>query len=157
MRLSYSLGFMFIGAGQGMEPPTMPSVRHISTGYVEIGLPGQSNRLQTLWLAKGTPRSWSEDGQIAAVTSAPTRHGLVSFNLHSHVRAGRIDATVDLPSQREPRAIRLRLRLPESHKIQKVTLDGKPWLQFDRLEETITLPEHARGRLRLTVDCPERP
>jgi len=105
----------------------------------------------TLWLAKGTPRAWLEDGQTIAVTRAPTPWGRLSFSLHSHLQAGRVEAVVELPSAPPAGQVKLRLRVPEGHRIRSVTANGKAWDQFDTEAETVTVPPGARGRLALTV------
>jgi hypothetical protein len=106
----------------------------------------------TLWLAKGTPRRWLEEGKRIAVSRAPTRWGPVGFTLQSRLQAGRIEATVDLPAKLSPPSVKLRLRVPEGRRIRAVVLDGKPWAQFDPQEETVTLPARGKGRMVLTVN-----
>jgi hypothetical protein len=105
----------------------------------------------TLWLAKGTPRAWLEDGQTIAVSHAPTPWGRLSFSLHSHLQAGRVEAIVELPSGASDARVKLRLRAPEGHWIRSVTANGKPWEQFDAQEETVTVPPGANGRVVLSV------
>jgi hypothetical protein len=46
---------------------------------------------------------------------------------------------------------KLRLRVPEGNRISSVKLDGKPWAQFDALEETITIPSNVGHKVSLTV------
>jgi hypothetical protein len=105
----------------------------------------------TLWLAKGTPRAWLEDGQTIAVTRAPTAWGRLSFSLRSHLQAGRVEAAVELPSAPPAARVKLRLRVPAGHRIRSVTVNGKPWEQFDAGEETVTVPLGGEGRVALTV------
>jgi hypothetical protein len=105
----------------------------------------------TLWLAKGTPRSWLEDGKRVSVTRAPTRWGPVGFTLQSRLGADVIEATVDLPGTPSPATIKLRLRAPEGHRLRSVMLQGGFSLAFDAREETVTLPPGATGRIALTV------
>jgi hypothetical protein len=94
-----------------------------------------------LWLAKGTPRDWLDDGQTVAVTNAPTRWGPVSFALRSHIRTGKIEAKLNPPAQGANAEMVLRLRVPEGHRIRSVTVNGKDWTQFDAKAETVTLPK----------------
>jgi hypothetical protein len=105
----------------------------------------------TLWLAKGTPRAWLEDGQTIAVTRAPTPWGRLSFSLHSHLQAGRVEAVVELPPVPPTARVKVRLRVPEGHRMRSVTANGKPWEQFDAEEETVTVPPGTKGRVVLTV------
>ena len=78
-----------------------------------------------LWLAKGTPRAWLEDGQTIAVSNAPTRWGRVSFSLRSHLGNGKIDATLDLPARPPEALVKLRLRVPAGHRIRSAQMNGK--------------------------------
>jgi hypothetical protein len=105
----------------------------------------------TLWLAKGTPRNWLEDGKTIAVTNAPTRWGPVSFRMQSRLHERTIEARAQLPSHNAPARIKLRLRAPEGERIRSVTLDGEPWTQFDPDEETVALPARSKIRTSLTV------
>jgi hypothetical protein len=105
----------------------------------------------TLWLAKGTPRAWLEDGQTIAVSRAPTPWGRLSFSLHSHLQAGKVEVSLELPSAPPAVRVKLRLRVPEGHQIRSVTANGKRWEQFDAAEETVTVPSGVKGRVLLTV------
>ena len=108
-----------------------------------------------LWLARATPRTWLEHGKRIAVRGAPTRRGKIGFEVFSHIDEGFVEATVDLPAyaaapgQLPFRAgpIKLRLRLPRDLRLQSATVDGKPWKDFDPAEESVTLPEGAKGRI----------
>jgi hypothetical protein len=105
-----------------------------------------------LWLAKGTPRAWLEDGQTIAVSNAPTRWGRVSFSLRSHLGDGKIGAMLDLPARPPEALVKLRLRVPAGHRIRSVQVNGKPWDQFDAPEETVTLPSQTQRRVDLTLN-----
>jgi hypothetical protein len=105
-----------------------------------------------LWLAKGTPRAWLEDGRSIAVSNAPTRWGPVSFRLLSHLANGKIEATLDLPGRRPAPRVNLRLRVPAGHRIGSVQVDGKSWDQFEASQETVTLPSRTQGRVVLTLN-----
>jgi hypothetical protein len=105
-----------------------------------------------LWLAKATPRSWLADGHHIAVTNAPTRWGRVSFCLRSQLDHGKIEAQVDLPRHPADARIKVRLRVPEHHRIRAVQIGGKPWDQFHAQEETVTMPPRSAGRLELSIN-----
>ena len=105
----------------------------------------------TLWLAKGTPRSWLEDAKRLAVSSAPTQWGRVSYSLRSRLGEGRVEAEVNLPSSPFAAAVKIRLRVPEGNRIRSVTLNGKGWTQFDPGGETITLPAGLSGKVSLAI------
>jgi hypothetical protein len=106
---------------------------------------------EELWLAKGTPRDWLEEGKLISVTNAPTRWGRLDFTIQSHLGHGSITATIEPPNKAVPKAIKLRLRVPEGRRLTSVTLNDKPWDHYDAAEETVTLPSPAKGRLRLVA------
>jgi hypothetical protein len=80
-----------------------------------------------LRLAYAIPRSWLADGQRVAVRRAPTAFGPVSFEIASHVDAGRITVRIQPPTRKTPRAVRVRLRHPAGARIVRVTVRGRPW------------------------------
>jgi hypothetical protein len=104
-----------------------------------------------VWLAKGTPRSWLEDGKTIAVSDAPTRWGRLSYSVHSHLRTGSIEAKLTWASAPSSAQVKLRLRVPEGHRIRSVSADGKPWDQFDAAGETVTLPASRNRQVEMTV------
>ena len=104
-----------------------------------------------IWLAKGTPLAWLEDGQSITVSNAPTRWGRLSVNLRSHLQAGKIEAGLELPAAPAGACLKLRLRVPEGRRIRSVSMAGKPWTQFDADEETVTVPLESQRRLDLTI------
>jgi len=106
----------------------------------------------TLWLAKGTPRSWLEEGKKISVAGAPTRWGRVSFTLTSQVSQGKVEGQVVLPVSFAG-TIKLRLRLPEGRRIQSATVNGRLAAKFDPEEETVTLPPGMTGRIPVEVRC----
>jgi hypothetical protein len=105
-----------------------------------------------LWLAKATPRSWLADGQHIAVTNAPTRWGRVGYSIRSHLQGGKVEARLDLPRRPIAARIKLRLRVPEGHRIRAVQVGGRAWEQFDALEETVTLPSESAGSVNLSIE-----
>jgi hypothetical protein len=104
-----------------------------------------------LWLAKGTPRSWLEDGKTISVTDAPTRWGPVGFIINSQLAQRRVECAVTLPPRASQAQIKLRLRVPEGNRMQSVTVAGKPWTSFAPQEEALTLPVGAKGRVALSA------
>ena len=116
----------------------------------------------SLWLARGTPRAWLEQGKRIALRAAPTYFGRLSYEIVSDVDNGQITATVSMPTRqarpvgnawrtgadwwgapggpsRQPGQVLLRLRHPKSAPIKTVTVNGKPWTEFNKDKETITL------------------
>jgi len=96
-------------------------------------------RGQSLWLARGTPRAWLQQGRKISVSSAPTHFGTVSYEIVSDADNGRITATVEIPARKAPKEVVLRFRHPKAAPIKGVTINGKPWTEFNPAKETITL------------------
>ena len=94
---------------------------------------------QSLWLAKATPRAWLEQGKKISVKNAPTHFGTAAYEIVSDADNGRINATVEMPSRKAPKEVVLRFRHPKAAPIKGVTVNGKPWTEFDKDKETITL------------------
>ena len=94
---------------------------------------------QNLWLARATPRAWLEQGKRISVKNAPTHFGAVDFEVESDVDHGQITATIQMPSRNPPKEVWLRLRHPTSASIACVTVNGKPWKDFDRTQEVVRL------------------
>ncbi len=101
--------------------------------------------LGVLWLAKGTPRSWLEDGQEISVSDTPTFYGDIAYRITSHVSEGRIEALIDVPSRETPAVMKLRLRHPEAKKIASVSMGT-----VDPDGETVTLLRPS-GKLKITA------
>jgi hypothetical protein len=97
----------------------------------------------TLHLAAGTARSWLEQGKTAGISQAPTHFGNVSCRIVSDVERGLLRAEVDAPSRRAPNAIVLHLRHPSRATLKSVTVNGKPWTDFDPTREIVRLPASA--------------
>jgi hypothetical protein len=106
---------------------------------------------ETLWLCKATPREWLKDGEAVAASEVPTRWGKVGFEIRSHLDEARIEVALDLPREGGPHETKVRLRAPGERPIAAVTVDGKPWRDFDVKNETIKLPDSIHGKVKLTV------
>jgi len=92
-----------------------------------------------LWLAKATPRVWLEQGKKIAIKNAPTYFGPVAYEIVSDVDNGKISATVEMPARKAPKEVVLRFRHPKAAPIKAVTVNGRPWTEFNKDKETITL------------------
>jgi hypothetical protein len=92
-----------------------------------------------LWLGRATPRAWLEQGKKITVKSAPTHFGTVAYQIVSSADAGKIKATVEMPSRGGQKAVLLRFRHPRAVPIKRVTVNGRAWDQFDKDKEVITL------------------
>jgi hypothetical protein len=94
---------------------------------------------QSLWVARGTPRSWLEQGKRISVANAPTYFGTMAYEIVSDVDNGRITATVELPARRHAKSVLLRFRHPRAVAIKGVTVNGRRWRAFDASREVIRL------------------
>jgi hypothetical protein len=92
-----------------------------------------------LWLARATPRAWLEQGKKISVKNAPTYFGTVAYEIVSDADHGKISATVEMPSRQAPKEVVLRFRHPKAAPMKSVTVNGKPWTEFNKDKETIAL------------------
>ena len=92
-----------------------------------------------LWLARGTPRAWLEQGKRISVTHSPTQFGTVAYEIRSDVANGKVFATVTMPTRNPPGEVLLRLRHPKAVAMTSVFVNGKPWKDFDSTKEIVKL------------------
>jgi hypothetical protein len=90
-------------------------------------------------LARGTPRTWLEDGKKIEVERAPTDYGTMSFTLESRLHEQTISAHIEAPRRKNFEAIRLYLRRPGSLPIKYVRVNGKQYRDFNADAGYITL------------------
>ncbi len=93
----------------------------------------------TLFIGQAIPRAWLEDGKRVAVERAPTWFGPVSFTIESRVASGYITLALDPPARQRPAVLLVRLRHPQRKPLQSVTVNGRPWSDFDAKKEWISL------------------
>jgi hypothetical protein len=105
-------------------------------------------------LAFATPRAWLRVGSRIAVSRVPTSFGPVTFSLRAEEAAVRADVVV--PARSRPPGLRLRVRLPDGHRITSVSLGGRAFTRWSAGTETIDL-SGLRGRLELVVRHGRRP
>ena len=98
-----------------------------------------TERDKDLWLAPFVTSHWMKDGLKVAIGDAPTYFGPVSYEITSHVGEGYIEATIDPPTRKAPRAVVIRLRHPDGKPMRRVTVNGKDSKSFDASKETVTL------------------
>ena len=92
-----------------------------------------------LWIARGTPRVWLEQGKKITVRNAPTYFGDLAYEIVSDVHNGKITATIEIPNRKPPKSIVVRFRHPNAAPIKSVTVNGQPWAGFDKDKEAIEL------------------
>ena len=105
-----------------------------------------------VWLAKGAPRDWMEDGKRIHVSGAPTAFGRVGYTVESHLASGQIKAEIQLPATPFGASVKLRLRAPEGSRMKSLQVNGKPSSAFDATDETITLPSGAAGKVTILAN-----
>ncbi len=106
---------------------------------------------ETVWLAKATPTAWLEDSKTISVSEAPTRWGRIGYSLTSRLSEGKVEALISLPASGFAAAVKLRIRVPQENTVRSVTVNGKPWTEFDPSQGTITLPPHLSGKVAATI------
>lgn len=94
---------------------------------------------ETLWLARGTPRAWLEQGKKISVRNAPTHFGPLAYEIVSDVDNNKIHATVEMPTRNPPKSVVLRFRHPKSLAIKGVEVNGQDWKPFNPEKETVEL------------------
>jgi hypothetical protein len=99
-------------------------------------------------LALATPRAWLRAGRRISVTGVPTSFGPVTYVLQAE--AATVRAVVSVPSRSAPPRLRLRLRLPDGHRITSVAANGRTLGRWSARTETIDL-SGLRGRVELVV------
>jgi hypothetical protein len=93
----------------------------------------------SLWLARAAPRAWFEPGLRISVQNAPSRFGIVGYEIVSDTDNGRIAATVAMPSRNPPESVRLRFRHPKASPMRGVVVNGAAWPAFDPVDEVVLL------------------
>lgn len=93
-----------------------------------------------LYLARGTPRRWLNDGEEIAMENAPTYFGKVSYWIRSSAGSGSIAGEVNLSGETAHVPVILCLRHPHQKSLKEVRINGQLWNQFDRSKEQIAFP-----------------
>jgi hypothetical protein len=143
LRRWHSLGAAYVNPGNGvwMEVPIKGDTDGATAGWFAEMFRKSLVMEQgdTLWLARATPRAYLEQGKKISVKKAPTIFGTAAYEIVSDVDNGKISATVEMPTRKAPKEVVLRFRHPKTASIKAVTVNGKPWTEFNKDKETITL------------------
>ena len=102
-----------------------------------------------LVLLKAIPRRWLETGERINVKNQPTEYGPLSFQVHSNLKDGFIEMTLDKPPELVPGGIDIRFRHPKGHKIVNVELDGATWDNFQ--DDHVYLTDFPERNVRIRV------
>jgi hypothetical protein len=92
---------------------------------------------ESLWVARATPRVWLAQGRKIAVKNAPTYFGALSYEIVSDADNRKIRATVELLSRKPPQTVCVRFRHPTAAPMQRATVNGTPWRDFDPEKEVV--------------------
>ncbi len=98
-----------------------------------------------IWLLKGVPRAWLEDGKQIRVVNAPTYFGDISFEVASALKRNSVTASIQPPARDPYRHIVLVLRHPRSVPIRSVTVNGRTHADFDPQQGAIRLAAGPRA------------
>jgi hypothetical protein len=107
---------------------------------------------RSLVLAMGVPRTWFRSGETFGVEGCPTRFGMLSYTVQSHLDQGHVRVLVALPP-RSGASVRVRLRLPAGYVAERVEVANRADVHPVLDGEFVSLPVSTRGRLDLRVLC----
>jgi hypothetical protein len=82
-----------------------------------------------LLLGQAIPREWLKPGQKCGIQNAATYFGPASILYRGE--PGRIVAKLQGPVRNPPREIRMRFRTPDERRLERVTVNGKPWEKIE--------------------------
>ncbi|MGH9663604.1 MAG: hypothetical protein ACRD9L_04165, partial [Bryobacteraceae bacterium] len=102
-----------------------------------------------LILGMAVPRVWLADGKQIEVERCPTYYGNLSMTIASEANTGRITASVAMQGGTHPTELIVRLRHPEGKPIRSVSVNGRPWTEFDVAKEWIRIrrPDEAKYQI----------
>jgi hypothetical protein len=104
-----------------------------------------------LVLAAATPRAWLENGKRIEVRRAPTYYGPLSLTMESRADTGEINADIELSDRKHPAALFVRFRHPQAKPVWAVSVDGRPWTDFDVEKEWVRIPRPTQRRYVITT------
>jgi hypothetical protein len=98
-----------------------------------------------LAIAQATPRAWLRDGQTIEIRRAPTYYGNLDATIASRAARGEIQADIQLSGTRRPAELRVRFRHPDKRRMRSVTVNGRPWSNFDADGDWVKVPSPGAG------------
>ncbi len=102
-------------------------------------------RGSTLELLAGAPRAWLEDGQRIELDRVASYFGPLTVRVESKLNQGRLEAAIECPGDRKPRAVEIRLPHPLGRKAVRVA-GGR----YDAARESVHI-EPFDGMARVTI------
>jgi hypothetical protein len=104
-----------------------------------------------LIIGQAVPRAWLRDGERIAIERLPTYFGELSATLESRAKSGEMRAEVRFAGERRPAALHVRFRHPERLRMKSVTVNNRPWKDFDAEGEWVRIRELADERQAIVV------
>ncbi len=102
-----------------------------------------------LYLLAGAPRRWLNDGERIRATKLPTYYGDISFEVHSRVAQGEIQAEIEPPRRDPYRTIIAVFRHPKGAAIRRVKVNGAEHRDVDVEKGLVRLPS---GPARFSIE-----
>jgi hypothetical protein len=84
-----------------------------------------------IFLLRGAPRAWFEEGKRISVSGLVTYFGDISFEVESRVKQGVIKVRIDAPARNAYRRLALNLRHPSRAPMRHVLVNGKEYRDCD--------------------------
>jgi hypothetical protein len=84
-----------------------------------------------LLVGQAIPRAWLRDGGEIAIDRLPTYYGELSASIESRTKSDEMRADVHIAGERRPMALHVRFRHPDRQLMKSVTVNGRPWKDFD--------------------------
>ncbi|MBN2295346.1 MAG: hypothetical protein JXM70_23145, partial [Pirellulales bacterium] len=97
-----------------------------------------------LYLGQGIPRYWLAGDRGIGIKNAATHFGPMSLRITPSADKNTITAVLTPPRRNPPKAIRLRIRHPNSKPMKSVTINGKKHGRFDPKKEWIEIQPDAK-------------
>jgi hypothetical protein len=71
--------------------------------------------------------------------------------MESRADTGEITADIELSDRKHPAALLVRFRHPQAKPIKSVSVDGRPWTDFDVEKEWVRIPRPTQRRYVITT------
>jgi hypothetical protein len=97
-----------------------------------------------IFLLRGAPRAWFEDGKRIRASGLATYFGDISFEVESRLKVGAIRARIDAPGRSPYKRLLLNLRHPGRAPIRRVLVNGKEYRDCDFENGIVRLAAGAR-------------
>jgi len=145
-------GLELANADGTQETPYCPPAQMTIPLNTKWMLVYEDPRDDILWLTRGTPRPWLEDGKRIVVTDAPTKWGKIDYELNSEIKKGKIHGTIRFSPKPEIPIIKIKSRTPDKEVIKNVEVNGESRKDFDTKLELITIKPMQDQPINFTVN-----